>query len=197
MPPLTRISSTSLSVSPKLPSDRVRYSLFVITPSGLVSSYPTPWRSSASAASGEPSSMQGRRWPGASQGRRRILPDRCRGELCIRPPDVPTGTGARHIHSAPRGPSNGAYSIRPYTDAAKPAGNWTKNRFGAQNPPRIAPKTVLKPGTRRGLHQKLIWSPKPVEFHAKNRFEAQNPPRIAPKTVSEPKTRRGLRQKSI
>ena len=117
------------------------------------------------------------------------------GAYCIRPTDVPTGTGARHIHSAPRGPSNGAYSIRPYTDAAKPAEDWAKNRFGAQNSPRIAPKTDLKPKTRRELHQKSIWSPKPAEDCTKNAFEAQNSPRIAPKTDLEPQTRRGLRQK--
>ena len=104
-------------------------------------------------------------------GRRRILAGYpCRGGLCrgwevclvhvgaycIRPPDVPVGTGARRIHSAPRGPSNGANAIRPYTDAAKPAEDCAKNRFGARNPPRIGPKTDSEPKTRRGLRQKSI-----------------------------------------
>ena len=56
----------------------------------------------------------------------------------------------------PAGTSGGAYAIRPYTDAAKPAGNCTKNRFGAQNPPGFTPKIDLKPKTRRELHQKSI-----------------------------------------
>ena len=51
-------------------------------------------------------------------------------------PDVPTGTGARHF--------------------TVPAEDCTKNRFGAPNSPRIAPKTDLKPETRRGLRQKSI-----------------------------------------
>ena len=91
----------------------------------------------------------------------------------------------------------GAYLIRPYTDAAKPAGNCTKNRFEAQNPPGIAPKTDLKPETRRGLRQKPIWSPKPAGNCTKNRFEAQNPPRIGPKTDLKPQTHRGLGQKQV
>nr|DAK29059.1 MAG TPA: hypothetical protein [Caudoviricetes sp.] len=36
----------------------------------------------------------------------------------------------------------------------KRAKDCTKNRFEAQNVPRIAPKTVLKPKTGQGLHQK-------------------------------------------
>ena len=46
---------------------------------------------------------------------------------------------------------------RPYTDAAKPAEDWAKNRFEAQNPPRIASKTDLEPETRRGLGQKQVF----------------------------------------
>ena len=41
------------------------------------------------------------------------------GAYCIRPTDVPAGTGTGHIYSAPRGPSNGANAIRPYTGTAK------------------------------------------------------------------------------
>ena len=37
----------------------------------------------------------------------------------------------------------------------------TKNRFEAQNPVRIASKTLLKPKTRRGLRQKRFLDPKP------------------------------------
>jgi|GEM_PF-3951227 len=48
----------------------------------------------------------------------------------------------------------GCMLLRPYTDTLKLAEDCTKNRFGARNVPRIAPKTVLKPETCRGLHQK-------------------------------------------
>ena len=36
------------------------------------------------------------------------------GANCIRPTDVPTGTGTRTYLFGPTGPSNGAYAIRPY-----------------------------------------------------------------------------------
>ena len=62
-------------------------------------------------------------------------------------------------------------------------------------PPGFTPKTDLEPKTRRGLRQKPIWSPKPVEDWAKNRFGAQNSPRIASKTDSKPKTSLVLHQK--
>ena len=54
----------------------------------------------------------------------------------------------------------------------KPGEDCDKNRFGAPNPARIAPKTDLEPQTRRGLRQKPIWSPKPGEDCIKNRFGA-------------------------
>ena len=82
--------------------------------------------------------------------------------------------------------------LRPYTDTLKLAEDYTKNRFGARNVPRIAPKTVLKPKTCQGLHQKPFWSPKRAKDCTKNRFEARNVPRIAPKTVLKPETCRGL-----
>ena len=64
-------------------------------------------------------------------------------------------------------------------------------------PPGFTPKIDLKPKTRRGLRQKLIWSPKPAKDCVKNRFGAQNPPRFAPKTVFESKMTLGLGQKLI
>ena len=46
---------------------------------------------------------------------RRVSRRPCRGVPCIRPTDVPTGTGTRTYLFGPTGPSNGANAIRPYT----------------------------------------------------------------------------------
>ena len=140
-------------------------------------------------------------------------PSTCRGATAYAPFDGPVGPNKYVRVPIPVGTSVGrmqgtplhGYPAklpclgrgRPYTDAAKPAGFHTKNRFEARNPPRIAPKINLEPKTCRGLHQKPIRSLKPAGFHTKNRFEARNPPRIAPKINLEPKTCRGLHQKPI
>ena len=50
------------------------------------------------------------------------------------------------------------------------AKDYAKNAFGAQNPARITPKTLLEPKTRREFDQKRFLDPKPGEDWIKNAF---------------------------
>ena len=96
----------------------------------------------------------------------------CRGATAFAPFDGPVGPNKYVRVPVPVGTSARRMLLRPYTDAAKPAGFHTKNRFEAPNPPGFTPKTDLKPKTRRGLRQKPIRSPKPAKDCTKNRFGA-------------------------
>ena len=112
------------------------------------------------------------------------------GANCIRPTDVPAGTGSGYIYSAPRGPSNGGVCNTPlhgYREMTLAAGSksvfspilggfWASNRFLAQSSAGLGLQIGFWPNPRRVLGSESVFGAILGGFWASNRFLAQSSP---------------------